>query len=348
MALDIAEKPLDRLQRWWDNVVASVDVPLPDEAELADIISQIYSEVDLPGPPVIWSEGPFELVARLQEDPNARDSGPLHTRFSQRGLVAVLHFGSGYADPDGQIRNRLAAIRALQMLVSNVLTRQVVIPGSHAFARGSTAMQSVSWAEWLASFDAFRNVLTEKAGPKFRKESEVWCQLAQYACAGMFTPHCCYLVRKPQQLAFNERLLAHNSAGPAVKFADGFTIYALNGVAVDARVIEEPGYLTVEVIDQERNVEVSRVLIEHYGVERFMVEAGALMVCEDEVGQLFVREIVDDEPIVMVRVKNSTPEIDGTYKHYMLRVPPSVRTPKEAIAWTFDMEESSYAPSIET
>jgi hypothetical protein len=50
----------------------------------------------------------------------------------------------------------------------------------------------------------------------------------------------------------------------------------------------------------------------------------------------------------MVRVKNSTPEPDGTYKEYFLRVPPTIKTAREAVAWTFEMDENEYKPKFES
>ena len=47
---------------------------------------------------------------------------------------------------------------------------------------------------------------------------------------------------------------------------------------------------------------------------------------------------------LLLKVVNSTPELDGSYKDYWLRVPHNMSTPKEAIAWTFGMTEKEYAP----
>ncbi|MGH9553254.1 MAG: DUF6745 domain-containing protein [Terriglobales bacterium] len=50
----------------------------------------------------------------------------------------------------------------------------------------------------------------------------------------------------------------------------------------------------------------------------------------------------------MVRVINSTPEPDGSYKHYFLRVPPEITTAKSAVAWTFDIDADKYSPRRQT
>jgi len=50
----------------------------------------------------------------------------------------------------------------------------------------------------------------------------------------------------------------------------------------------------------------------------------------------------------MVKVINQTPEPDGTRKVYFLRVPPTIITAKEAVAWTFDQPGEEYNPLEET
>lgn len=55
-----------------------------------------------------------------------------------------------------------------------------------------------------------------------------------------------------------------------------------------------------------------------------------------------------DEPLVVVMVDNSTPEPDGTRQRFFLRVPPNVRTAREAVAWTFGLDEDDYNPAIES
>ena len=54
------------------------------------------------------------------------------------------------------------------------------------------------------------------------------------------------------------------------------------------------------------------------------------------------------EPIRVVQVVNATPERDGSFRHYFLRVPPGVRTAQEAVAWTFGLDASEYAPVRES
>lgn len=61
------------------------------------------------------------------------------------------------------------------------------------------------------------------------------------------------------------------------------------------------------------------------------------------------KEQPNDEPIVVVRVKNSTAEPDGTFKDYFIRVPPTITNASHAVAWTFGIEPHEYYdPMLET
>jgi hypothetical protein len=88
---------------------------------------------------------------------------------------------------------------------------------------------------------------------------------------------------------------------------------------------------------------------EIHGAAAFIRDAGGRRLDHDErFGTLWRRNFVGDEPIVMIEVVNRTPEPDGSFKRYWLRVPPTVRTAREAVAWTFNMPAEQYAPEIET
>ncbi len=98
----------------------------------------------------------------------------------------------------------------------------------------------------------------------------------------------------------------------------------------------------VELIRAEQNTEIRRIMIDRYGQSRYLLDSGAKLIHEDDWGQLYRAEMEDDEPLVMVKVVNSTPEPTGEYKDYFLRVPPDCRTALEAVAWTFAKAPDQY------
>ena len=146
----------------------------------------------------------------------------------------------------------------------------------------------------------------------------------------------------------------HNSEGPAVR-SDVENLYFWHGVMVPAFAVVKPEWITLKHIANEENAEVRRVLIERYGLSRYLIDSGAQKISEDEFGELYCSEITGDEPLVMVKVLNSTPEPDGSSKPYFLRVHPELRllledglgdpqklTPLNAVASTFGLTGKKY------
>ena len=133
-------------------------------------------------------------------------------------------------------------------------------------------------------------------------------------------------------------------------------LYFWHGVRVQAFVVLRPDRITVADIDREANAEVRRVMIERYrhgeevhGPAAFIRDAGAVRIDHDECyGTLWRRNVPGDEPIVAVEVVNSTRAPDGSFKRYWLRVPPEMSTAREAVAWTFGLRATQYAPVKET
>ena len=89
-------------------------------------------------------------------------------------------------------------------------------------------------------------------------------------------------------------------------------------------------------------------MLERYGEARYIEDSNVEVIHEDEHGTLYRHSFSSDEPLVMVRVTNSTPEPDGSHKHYWLRVPPTMQTAHQAVAWTFEMTPEQYQPMFES
>ena len=138
--------------------------------------------------------------------------------------------------------------------------------------------------------------------------------------------------------------------------SDIVNLYFWQGVMVPPFVIARPDSITIAHIDRETNAEVRRVMIERYrhgkeihGAAAFIRDAGGERLDHDECyGTLWRRTLPNDEPIVMIEVVNRSREPDGSFKRYWLRVPPTMGTAREAVAWTFNMRAGLYAPEIET
>ena len=158
-----------------------------------------------------------------------------------------------------------------------------------------------------------------------------------------------YWIAKPTVHAevVNDSRRLHCVDGPALE-ADSENLYFWHGVLVPAFVVVRPDWITMQHIAGEQNVEVRRVMLERFGAERYLREIGAQAVHQDQCGTLYRANLAGDEALVMIEVVNSTPEHDGTWKKYMLRVDPRCSTAREAVAWTFGLTADQYQPLVET
>lgn len=138
----------------------------------------------------------------------------------------------------------------------------------------------------------------------------------------------------------------HNAAGPALE-SDIEPLYFWHGVLVPEHAVMRPEAITLEETHAEENAEVRRVLMERYGLARYLQDSGAQLIHQDELGELYRTDVPGDEPLVMVKVMNSTEEPDGSRKPYFLRVPPQMTTARDAVAWTFGFESGEqYAEAL--
>jgi hypothetical protein len=156
------------------------------------------------------------------------------------------------------------------------------------------------------------------------------------------------LCERPTELHLDERGRLHHGDGPALAYRDGFVLHRWHGIPIPAEFAQTLRALTPKIIQEQRNVELRRMMLEHYGHERFILDSGAEPVQQDEAGKLWRVTLTRDEPITMVEVVNSTAEPDGGFRTYWLRVPPHTRTAREAVAWTFGLAEQEYRPQVQT
>jgi len=137
--------------------------------------------------------------------------------------------------------------------------------------------------------------------------------------------------------------LLHAESGPAIAYADGAEGWFWHGRRIERALLERRAEITLAEITAESNVERRRLLLELHGIERAITGMGAKKIAEDPTGILW-----SCAGIMLVEVVNATKEPDGTYRRYFLRVPPHMRTAREAVAWTFGLRPEAYEPASET
>jgi len=119
--------------------------------------------------------------------------------------------------------------------------------------------------------------------------------------------------------------------------------YYVRGVRVRKKICLNPQELTADEVMKIRNAEVRRVALEQMGYERFLQQVDYKTIdAEGENELILINWREDEEPICLVKVKCSSAEV-----YYTLRVPPGMKTCKEAVAWTFHMDKKEYNPQEE-
>jgi hypothetical protein len=107
---------------------------------------------------------------------------------------------------------------------------------------------------------------------------------------------------------------------------------AVAGVWVPAGLAARREQLTAPEVLAERNAERRRVLFDAIGIDRFLATSDAVIVQQDDFGRLCrLEQPGEREPYVAVEVVNATAEPDGSRRRYFLRVPPDMRTSRQAV-----------------
>jgi hypothetical protein len=159
----------------------------------------------------------------------------------------------------------------------------------------------------------------------------------------------CIAVPRPALYLENGQL--HRNNGPAVEWHNGTSYWFREGLYIPRRVAARTSERArLQVLVRHANLEERRLLLDRIGYERFLDIAGATLHQQDDYGKLWRTTLpVDGEALTVVEVVNATAVHDGTRRRHFLRVPPATRTAREAVAWTFGVEdEADYAPAVET
>ena len=189
------------------------------------------------------------------------------------------------------------------------------------------------WGQHEAYWIAFYGFCAE-IGVRYDEDGlrllNAWGAIAESACWWAPWDGICILSDRPRHVSFDSQGRLHDETGMAVRFSCGWGVHAIHGVRVPEWVVERPAEITAAKISAETNAEIKRVMIERYGVARYVADSGARVVaqCGSDHPLLGLRgarllEMPTDgyeRPLTVVEVVNSTAEPDGSFRLYHLSV----------------------------
>lgn len=238
---------------------------------------------------------------------------------------------TGPAHDGMSLLNRIRSARPLSW--SSVLD---VLLARDGFPQAAAGPRELSW---LGAYEYFRTVLglKEETTPLLG----LWLVAMN---AGWLRPHerTCWLSERPNVLRGDPLDRLHNASGPALRFPDGWAVWAWKGAEIPSWIIERPDRITLTTIDRETDVRLRRCLIDIMTPARYVGLGGAFRVAEDETGILWRRTWPAHDAWAAVEVINATPEQNGTRKHFFLQVPAHIRTARAAVAWTYGLRPRAY------
>ncbi len=180
-------------------------------------------------------------------------------------------------------------------------------------------------ADWLAFYDYFRVVCG------LEDETSKLTGLMEVAKAsGWFFPYeeLCWAAERHSVVSLNGEGQIHAEEGPAIGFADGFSIYALNGVRVPRILVVTPAAeLPAKMAIEEKNVEIRREIVRKVGIERLCKDLGAKTLSKKHGYELIELNLGDRKRPYL---KMSNPSITAIHVE---GVHPDCRTVEAALKW---------------
>lgn len=183
--------------------------------------------------------------------------------------------------------------------------------------------------------------------PCIEPKTYIWLELLKECHWCMFTDFFylpTHIGNRPTHITYDNEWRPHNDHGPSVVYRDGKEFYFIHGEEVPRWLIMKKHKIRPRHILRSRlRFRTIMWMIEQYGWERFLKDVHAKHIATDKFGRMWrVDNFNRQNPLVVVEVLNGTPEPDGSYKKYFLRVPDSCRTPLSGVAWSYGVSELEY------
>lgn len=189
------------------------------------------------------------------------------------------------------------------------------------------------WVSWAAYGSFWHDLVRLRTG---QEEAERAFRETHLTCSWWIpAPWGAVHVNRPDRLCYiraansNEVNRPHSEDGPAVRYRDGRSCFLVEGMTVPRILVMEPEKITVEMIDQQQNAEIRRLMMRKYGMSRYFVDSGSTLLDADYEGAT-----EGAAPRALIRDNRGQVWMFGTdgstSRPYHMPVDPGVTTCREA------------------
>lgn len=168
--------------------------------------------------------------------------------------------------------------------------------------------------------------------------------------------------RETAPLNRGAQYVLHSTIAPAVEYPEqpAANQYWFRGTRVPAFVITNPERITLAHIRAARSIRMRNAMIDRYGLLRYIRERGYRPTDIDETNGCILHVKGGrrsyggwngggmSERLCVLEMVNATPKPDGSREHFARRVPGTMQTAREAVAWTFNLTAEQYHPDVQT
>jgi hypothetical protein len=205
-------------------------------------------------------------------------------------------------------------------------------------------------AYWLSFYEFGR-----KVGVRYEPHT-----LAHFNAYNTFARECgvsflyhgiAFISDRPERMSFGGARRLHAADGPALRYRDGYALYAWKGQRIPAEYIERRHTRTAADVLSEQNAEMRRVLMEIYadvhGPKAMLAAMGARLIAEDTMHGRS-RKLYDIGGARYVHVVDGSLQRDGIRREFLLGARPDAQTPHEAVAASYARPPGKFREAVRT
>ncbi len=339
----------------WRNIALSTE--RIDRRKAAEAVKEVYALCGLEQPEIYFCESPYEAMSKTLPQLEYLMIQPIHLGFLRiRSSVSKLFALKSKLDLDNAANKRPSDVnihihttlyyqfisymkaieQQLQTDIADVVELQIDANLSELYHQlqiqlgkdyDSNFIPAVTFCSYCSWFDFWNSVLNYTADQNL---SQIFQSLAE-SCGWIFAyKRVAVVCDRPTKLSFDSQNRLHAEGEPAIEFADGYSLYIYHGVTLPEKYSQlHPSQWEASWLLEEKNAELRRVLIQGIGYARIVEQLQASELDSyQEYRLLKISNEIDVEPIYLLKMT-----CPSTEKIHVLRVPPDVKSAREAIAW---------------